>query len=153
MSARAAARLESLGFTRVYHYKAGKADWLADGWPAEGTRVHRRQAKDLAHKDVPTCHLEDRAQAVQQRIQAAGWDSCVVVNDERVVLGLINKDDLQADPQAAAGSIMQCGPRTYRLNGSIEKIAEYMNTNDTGRVLVTDGDGKLVGMLFQKDLT
>ncbi len=36
MSPRAAWRLESLGFTRVYDYVAGKVDWFAAGFPREG---------------------------------------------------------------------------------------------------------------------
>ena len=35
MSPRAAWRLESLGFARVYDYVAGKADWMAAGLPTE----------------------------------------------------------------------------------------------------------------------
>ena len=36
MSPRAAWRLESLGFTAVYDYVAGKADWFARGLPRAG---------------------------------------------------------------------------------------------------------------------
>jgi rhodanese-related sulfurtransferase len=36
MSDRAAWRLESLGFTRVYRYSPGKDGWLAMGLPTEG---------------------------------------------------------------------------------------------------------------------
>jgi rhodanese-related sulfurtransferase len=43
MSPRAACRLELLGFTQVYDYVAGKADWLAHGLPTEG-----EQARSLA---------------------------------------------------------------------------------------------------------
>lgn len=37
MSARAAWRLEQLGFERVFRYTPGKADWAAAGLPMEGT--------------------------------------------------------------------------------------------------------------------
>ena len=36
MSARAAPRLATLGFTDVYRYQAGKADWFAAGLLREG---------------------------------------------------------------------------------------------------------------------
>jgi rhodanese-related sulfurtransferase len=35
MSPRAAAQLETLGFTKVFDYEAGKADWFAAGLPRE----------------------------------------------------------------------------------------------------------------------
>jgi rhodanese-related sulfurtransferase len=38
MSPRAAWRLESIGFTEVHDYVAGKADWGSAGLPLEGTR-------------------------------------------------------------------------------------------------------------------
>ncbi len=36
MAPRAAARLETLEFTNVAHYKGGKLDWMAAGLPTEG---------------------------------------------------------------------------------------------------------------------
>jgi rhodanese-related sulfurtransferase len=54
MSPRAAWRLETLGFERVYHYVGGKADWLAHALPREGQdprpvrgRAGRTRATDL----------------------------------------------------------------------------------------------------------
>ena len=38
MSARAAWRLETLGFTQVYRYTAGKMDWFANALPIEGKK-------------------------------------------------------------------------------------------------------------------
>lgn len=152
MSARAAARLVSLGFSQVYRYKAGKKDWLANGWPAEGTEVSSPHAGNLAHKQVPTCHLEDKIGEVRRQVQATGWDSCVVVNDEQVVLGLLQGNALQANPQASAESVMENGPRTYRLDASVDKMAEYMQKNQIDKLLVTDVDGRLAGIVFQKDI-
>ena len=54
MSARAAWRLESLGFTHVYRYTAGKMDWRASGLPIEGQFADEPCAKDIARRDVPT---------------------------------------------------------------------------------------------------
>ena len=55
MSPRAAWRLETLGFTKVHDYVAGKADWGAAGFPLEGT--HGPRAGELARRDAPTCAL------------------------------------------------------------------------------------------------
>jgi hypothetical protein len=42
MSSRAACRLEQLGFTEVYDYHAGKADWLAHGLETEASTQRSR---------------------------------------------------------------------------------------------------------------
>ena len=47
MSPRAACRLQTLGFTNVYDYVLGKADWLAHGLPTEGEQADVPRAKDL----------------------------------------------------------------------------------------------------------
>ena len=60
MSPRAAWRLESIGFTRVYDYVAGKADWGSFGLPLQGTKGLRAgefvradgQTKRLVNVDV-----------------------------------------------------------------------------------------------------
>jgi len=41
LSARAAWRLESMGFQEVYRYTPGKSDWLAAGWETEGTEAKK----------------------------------------------------------------------------------------------------------------
>ena len=51
MSARAAWRLESLGFSQVYRYTPGKMDWLARGLPREGAAAAVIQADDLVRQD------------------------------------------------------------------------------------------------------
>jgi len=53
----------------------------------------------VARSDVPTCGLQEPLGAVVQRVRAAGWDACVVVNSERVVLGLLRAKELEADPE------------------------------------------------------
>src|SRR5439155_3564629 len=135
MSARAAWRLESLGFTQVYRYTPGKADWLANGLPIEGKQANVLHLGDLARRDVPTCQLADKVGDVWQRVQAAGWDVCVVVNDERIVLGLLERAALSAGSQATVEQVMDCGPRTYRIDSSPEKAKTYMEKHRTDVVL------------------
>src|SRR5260370_26523396 len=89
MSARAAARLEKLGFRQVYRYEPGKADWFAAGLPREGKEAHTPRVADVARRDAPTCRIDERVGAVRDRVRAGGWDVCVVVDEHRVVLGLV----------------------------------------------------------------
>ena len=89
MSPRAAWRLESLGFGEVYDYDDGKLDWMAAGLPTEGANAQRPRAADVARKEVPTCGVKERLGEVTNRVREQGWDATVVVNEERVVLGLL----------------------------------------------------------------
>src|SRR6266545_5202991 len=105
MSARAAWRLESLGFRQVFRYVPGKADWFASGLPREGTQASVPQAGDRVRPDVPTCRLEDPVGDARARAGSAGWDVCVVVNDQQVVLGLLRKEALDSDPHTPVAAV------------------------------------------------
>jgi len=152
MSPRAAWRLESLGFTEVYDYVAGKLDWMAAGLPTEGTNAARPRAGDVARRDVPTCHLDEKLGDVQERVVAAGWDACVVVNSERVVLGLLRAAELRRDPALRIEKAMRPGPSTFRPYEEIEKVAKIMADRNLESVPITTSDGRLVGLLLRADV-
>jgi len=108
-------------------------------------------AGDVARKDIPVCHLTDRIGDVRDRVRTAGWNVCVVVNDERVVLGLLRGKALDSDPQAVVEQAMDSGPTTIRPNLSLEESIEYMKKNSMDSVLPTTSDGWLVGILHRED--
>ncbi|HEX2030092.1 MAG TPA: CBS domain-containing protein [Actinomycetota bacterium] len=151
MSPRAAWRLESLGFERVYDYEAGKQNWLASGLPTEGSLADVPRAGDVARDDVPTCGLEERLGEVAERVRAAGWDTCVVVNDERVVLGLLRAAHLARDPDLPVADAMSAGPSTFRPHVYAMEMARYMTEHDLPSAPVTTGEGVLVGLLVRED--
>ncbi len=151
MSPRAAWRLESLGFAQVYDYAAGKADWLAWGLPREGRAAQVPTVGEVARRDVPTCGLADRVADVKARAQAAGYDACVVVNAQRVVLGLLRGRELDADPAATAEAVMRAGPTTYRLDVPAREAGARMPERGVDALTVTTPDGTLVGLLRRED--
>jgi CBS domain-containing protein len=151
MSPRAAWRLESLGFTEVYDYAAGKEDWLAWGLPREGRTAQVPTVGEVARRDVPTCGLADRVGDVKARAQAAGLDACVVVNERRVVLGLLRSQELDADPDATAEQVMRAGPTTYRPNLPARAAGARMRQRQVDVLTVTTPDGTLVGLLRHED--
>ncbi len=151
MSPRAAWRLETMGFTQVYDYEAGKQSWLASGLPTEGRFAGLPRAGDVARDDVPTCRLDERLGDVRKRGRDAGWDACVVVNDERVVLGLLREEHLEGDPEATVEEAMSPGPSTFRPHVFIVEMAEYMSRHGLPGTPVTTGDGVLVGFLREED--
>ncbi|HEV8571520.1 MAG TPA: CBS domain-containing protein [Actinomycetota bacterium] len=152
MSPRAAWRLESLGFTEVYDYVAGKQDWLAAGLPREGEIAGLPRAADIARSDVPTCRLDERVGKVRERVHEAGWEECVVVNDERIVLGLLRAEELgEARDDEVVEDVMRPGPSTFRPHVHVEEMARFMSRHDLDSSPVTTSDGVLVGMLLRKD--
>jgi hypothetical protein len=91
MSPRAAWRLESIGFAKVYDYVAGKAEWGSFGLPLAGTRGSETRVGAHVRSDVTTCRLDEQLADVGTRVRAAGSDTCLVVNDEDVVLGRLGR--------------------------------------------------------------
>src|SRR5678815_54765 len=49
LSARAAWRMESMGFQEVYRYTPGKADWLAAGFETEGAQAKKPRIRNMIH--------------------------------------------------------------------------------------------------------
>jgi CBS domain-containing protein len=151
MSPRAAWRLESIGFTRVYDYVAGKADWGSFGLPLEGRNDSRTRAASVVRANAPTCGLDEQVADVAARLPA-GWDVCVVTNDERVVLGLLGRSALGAGGDVRVEEAMTPGPSTVRPSARLDAIADRMREENLTRLLVTRSDGVLVGVLWRKDV-
>ena len=151
MSPRAAWRLESMGFTDVYDYVDGKLDWMAAGLPTEGTNAPRPRAGEVARKDVPTGSLLECVGDVHERAQKAGFDAAVVVNEERVVLGLLRSKELNSEPDLPIERAMRPGPSTFRPFVLISELAHYMVEHKLESSPITTSDGRLVGLLLQKD--
>jgi hypothetical protein len=153
MSPRAAWRLQSLGFERVFDYVAGKADWLAAGLPGEGTAARRPRIGARARPDTPTCGLAERLGNVRDRVTIAGWGECVVVNDERIVLGIVDPHPLASgDPDAVVETVMRAGPTTFRASVTVEELVAHMREHMLDRSLVTTPEGRLIGAVLRADL-
>ena len=151
MSPRAASRLESIGFAPVYDYVAGKADWLAYGLPREGTAATEPTVAEFARTDVPTCRLDERLTDVQARVRDSDWDTCIVVNDERVVLGRLGRAALAQDADARVVDVMTEGPTTIRPNKRLSVQLKQMQDRSLTSAVVTLSDGRLVGAVLRSD--
>ncbi len=152
MSPRAAWRLESLGFGEVYDYTVGKLDWMAAGLPTEGTNAGLSRAGDLARKDTPTCSLDEQLGAVRDRVHALGWDAVVVVNVERIVFGLLRAKELAFDGEQPIAQAMRPGPSTFRPYVLAKEMVHSMVEHKLESSPITTSDGRLVGLLLQKDV-
>jgi len=146
LSARAAWRLETMGFQEVYRYTPGKADWLAVGWETEGTQAKKPRIKQVLHKDVPTCSLRERLEDVKSR-RRPNQDICVVVNDRNIVLGVVSGESWDANPQARIVDIMQPGPHTVRPDLEPKDAERVLRSADSDSAIVTTSDGELLGVI------
>jgi Mg/Co/Ni transporter MgtE len=141
-----------MGFRSVYDYVAGKKDWGSYGLPREGTNVPARTAGDLAHRDVPTCTLDEPLELVRERVRAAGWDTCIVVNEQRVVLGRLGRKALAGGTDESLEEAMSPGPGTVRPSIGNDALLERMRPRNLTSYLVTTPDGRLVGLVRRDEL-
>lgn len=151
MSPRAAARLEALGFERVYDYVAGKADWGSAGLLLEGANGSDTRAGAHVRTGVPTCRLDDRLQAVCEQLEESGWDTCFVVDAQRIVLGRLGRRAFRARADVSAEEAMTPGPSTIRPSARLDDVVERMRTQRLTSLPVTTSDGRLVGLLTRAD--
>jgi len=151
MSPRAASRLEILGFAAVYDYVGGKADWLAAGLRTEGPGSTTPRPGALARRDVRTCGTTDTVGTARTRIAAGSEDRCVVLAADRTVLGEVDHDRLTNDDDRQAGSVMRPGPTTVRADEDLAPLLARMHDHDVTSILVTDPEGRLIGVLHRDD--
>ena len=132
-----------MGFPDVYDYVGSKMDWMAAGLPYSGTAAARPALGGLAQRDVPTCAMDELSDEVAGRM--GDWPVGLVVNAERVVLGLVRAEAL-AVRHRPVGELMQEGPSTYRPNVSAAELAPKLERHPVPYVIVTTLDGRLVGV-------
>ena len=151
MSPRAAARLETLGFTKVYDYEVGKSDWLAASLPSAGRSAGEPSAADAVRGDDIACHVGEPLGDVAKRVRAAGQDACIVVNDRHVVLGRIRGQALDGDPKAVVEDVMRPGPSTIRPDVDLKTVVHTLREGNADSTLVTDQEGRLIGTVYLED--
>lgn len=150
MSPRAAWRLDVMGFD-AYDYEDGKRDWGSFGLPREGKLAETPSAGDVARRDVPTCTLDDDIHEVRGRVRAAGWDTCFVVTNDRIVLGRVGRRAIAAKDDRSIEEAMSDGPSTVRPSIGIDALLKRMYERKLDTFPVTTPDGKLVGVVLRKD--
>ncbi|MDR0358471.1 MAG: CBS domain-containing protein [bacterium] len=124
---------------------------MAAGLATEGTNAQRPRAGGVARADVPTCRLDERLADVRERARQNGWSASVVVNDERVVLGLLRSRELERDGDVRIQQVMRPGPSTFRPFVSVQEMATFMTEHDLESSPITTSDGRLQGLLLRED--
>lgn len=152
MSPRAAARLGSLGFERVYDYAPSKVDYLARGLPIEGEKAGERRAVGLLRDDVVRCRLGDPVEDVRARIEASPYGFAIVVTEDQTVLGRVRGSALRDAGATSVEQVMEPGPSTIRADLPAEALRERMEAGGLKTSLVTTPDGTLLGIVRRSDL-
>lgn len=140
-----------MGFTEVYDYADGKLDWLAAGLPTEGSNSEQPRAGDVARKDAPTCRPDEPIGEVRERVRAAGWDACVVVNGAGIIMGLLREKELGTGGDEPVEQVMRPAPSTFRPYVPIQEMAHFMVDHDLPTSPITSSEGRLIGVLRRED--
>jgi predicted transcriptional regulator len=150
MSPRAAWRLEAAGFSPVYEYVAGKADWLAADLPFEGTA---ELAGMFTRRGVAAVGERTPVAEALRLLDVQGFGPVVVLNQADVVTGAAYGHNLQsAAADAEVGTVLRFGVSTVRPSEDAAALAHRMGHAEVTRVVVTRSDGTLVGLFFAGDV-
>ncbi len=150
LSARAARRLETLGFTDVRDYTASKAAWMACGLPVEGTIKSSSRAGAVARNGIPRCALGEKVGDLRDRF--GDETVCVVLDDEGIVLGAVRREVVGLDDTTLVDDVMQPAPPTVRPGITTDELARSMARDGRTYVYVTTVDGALIGLVTRADL-
>jgi Mg/Co/Ni transporter MgtE len=137
----------------VHDYVPGKADWMARAMPVEGEQADARTAATCAKSDVVTCRLDDPVADVRPRIAESPYGFGLVVHDDDIVLGRLRMSAMKDAPaDARAEDVMSPGPSTVRADTDAEELAEKLDKKDLKTAIVTDPEGRLIGVVLRDQL-
>lgn len=135
----------------MYDFVAGKTDWFACGHPREGTSAETPWAGDLVREDVPTCLVGARLKDARDAATESELGLCVVVDDERIVAGVLRGDALAKEPDARVEDVMELGPRTIRPSKPVDELLRKRSSQGVKSWIVTTAHGELLGLLTRTD--
>jgi CBS domain-containing protein len=124
---------------------------VASGRPTEGRKTREEDAASRSHRDVPTCFLAEGMDAVRARVAATSWTVMVVLNDQRVVMGLIDFSGPDGAGHGPVEAYMQPAPPTVRPHLTLGAAKDYLHKGEN-HLLVTTSDGVLIGVLTRAEV-
>lgn len=106
-------------------------------------------AGDIARLRVPVVDPSDPVERGRELAARAQWDMVVIVSD-RGIDGWLGQDQLGGE--GTAGDAASNDPTTVSSDQEVDEVAETLDREGLDRALVTDAEGKLVGVLFRADI-
>lgn len=151
-SARAAARLESFGFSDVHHYAPGKAAWLAEGLPSEGRRRPEQRVSAIADADVPLVPAGATVAEAAAIVGDAAVGIVVTEGPDRTVLGIVRPETFGLDAATPVASVLQPGPSTFRPSMTVRELVTYFRESNESRAIVSTLSGRWIGLIRRSDV-
>ena len=76
-----------------------------------------------------------------------------MVHDGDLVLGRLRMSEMKDAPgDARAEDVMSGGPSTVRADTGAQELAEKLDSKGLRTALVTDPEGRLIGVVLRRDL-
>jgi CBS-domain-containing membrane protein len=153
MSPRAACRLTTLGFTDVHDYVAGKLDWLARNQPVHAATARPPTVGQFLRQDVVTAGLGDVIGDIRKRVARSAHRFALITTDDGVLLGRLRSSTLdRSEPATPAADVMEPGPSTLRPHEPAPEVVRRLTDQGLHYALVTDPDGRLLGIVPTTEL-
>lgn len=153
MSARAACRLETLGFAEVYDYVPGKVDWLAHNLPVEGDQATPPTAGRLMRDDAVRCAPGDRVADVLNLVTRSPYTFALVTDETGHLLGRVRPSlCTEAHRERPVVEVMELDPSTVRPHRSADALAQRLAEKSLRWAIVTTPEGRLLGVVWREDL-
>ena len=122
---------------------------MAAGLPTIRADASERRALDGTDREPPTCRPDE---LVSDLAAGARGSTLVVVNERRIVLGRFRAGAASADGAARVEEVMEPGPSTVRPHRAASRVADQLAERDLRWAIVTDPDGRLIGVARRDDL-
>ena len=145
MSARAAWRLEQLGFTQAFDYHLGRKDWEEAGLPVEGTDTRSQIIADALEHDPPISKISETVG--EARLRLGDETQSIVVNETNVVVGVLRKESWDHPDDVLVDEAMRLGPATIRPGAALAPLVERMESKQVESIIVSDAEGRLIGVM------
>ncbi len=109
-----------------------------------------QRAGAVAHPDVPS--VGPTATVADVAAVIGDWELAAVVNEHRIVLGVVRSEALAVDRGLPVEAVLQPDPATVRPSILIRELAKSMDADGQERVLVTTPGGRLIGLVRRAEL-
>jgi CBS domain-containing protein len=103
-------------------------------------------------RDVPTCRPGETVTEAAAKTAAAGLDVCMVVNEQGILLGRLDRKELRGEGARSVEQAMRPGPSTYRPDTPATELRHLMTHRGIGKLPVTTADGRLLGVVCRDAL-
>jgi CBS domain-containing protein len=89
---------------------------------------------------------------VRERIEQSPYGFALVVTQGGVLVGRLRGSALDCDPALSVEEVMESGPSTVRPHRAAGKLADQLAERELRWALVTDPEGRLIGVATREDL-